>query len=199
LFCFSIFAKIEGVALLLNLMKNIKTAIAYVKDYTTTGAISKSSKWVEDGVTRFVDKNQKQVIVEYGAGHGNITEVILKKMHPDSKLISFEINEDFCEELLQINDKRLTIVSDSAEKIMDFVDGENSVDTVISSLPITFIPEEVVNEIYRLTQLILKKEAHMTQWLYTPLHVKIFKHHFSKVSTETGFGIPMEFIKVCKK
>ena len=180
-------------------MKNIKTAIAYVKDYATTGAISKSSEWVENGVTRFVDSAQKQFIVEYGAGHGNITEVILAKMHPESKLVSFEINEDFCIKLEQIQDKRLRIACDSAANVMDYVQGEMSVDCVVSSLPITFIPEEVVNEIYRKTQLILKENAYMTQWLYTPLHIKIFKRYFSKVETEMGFGVPMEFIKICRK
>jgi phospholipid N-methyltransferase len=180
-------------------MKNIRTAIAYVKDYTTTGAISKSSEWVENGVTRFIDSNNKQFIVEYGAGHGNITEVILRKMHPESELVSFEINEDFCEKLRQIEDKRLTIACDSAANIMNYVPGEKSVDNVVSSLPITFIPEDVVNEIYQKTQIILKENAYMTQWLYTPLHIKIFKKYFSEVKTETGFGVPMEFIKICRK
>ena len=181
-------------------MKKLKTSIAYVKDYLTTGAVSKSSEWVEKGVTRYVDASKKQVIVEFGAGHGNITAVILKKMHAESRLVSFEINEDFCEELREVfTDKRLKIVCGSAEDIDQYCDGENSVDCVISSLPITFIPEEIVHEIYKKSQWALKKDHYMLQWLYTPLHISIFKKYFSEVETETGFGIPMEFIKVCKK
>jgi phospholipid N-methyltransferase len=181
-------------------MKKFKTSIAYVKDYLTTGAVSKSSEWVEKGVTRFIDGTKEQFIIEFGAGHGNITGVILSKMHPDSTLVSFEINEDFCEELEKtFQDKRLKIVCGSAADIEQYANGEKSVDAIVSSLPITFIPEEVVNEIYQKSQFLLKDGAYMTQWLYTPLHINIFKKYFSEVQTETGFGIPMEFIKICKK
>jgi phospholipid N-methyltransferase len=182
-------------------MKNIKTAFAYAKDYITTGAISKSSEWVEEGVTQCVNPNVAQTIVEYGAGLGNITQCIVAKMHPASTLITFEINEDFVGELRKhIVDSRVTIVNASAEKVMQYINGgEASVDVVISSLPITFIPDEVVDEIYRNTALILKPNCAMFQWLYTPIHHKVFKKHFSSIVTRVGYGIPMEFIKVCRK
>ena len=85
---------------------------------STTGAFSETSRFVVDNISKFVEKNKKQVIIEYGAGHGNITKGILDKMNEDSVLYAFEIHTDFCKQLEQIKDKRLRIKSSTIDQIM---------------------------------------------------------------------------------
>ena len=88
-----------------------KTVLAYSKNVATTGALFETSKFVVREMSNLVTPGQPQVIVELGAGHGNITEGILKRMHPDSRLFAFELHKDFCDEIeARIADKRLQVV-----------------------------------------------------------------------------------------
>ncbi|HMS52577.1 MAG TPA: rRNA adenine N-6-methyltransferase family protein, partial [Chitinophagales bacterium] len=63
----------------------------------------------------------KQVIIELGAGNGCITKELLNRMHPDSQLFSFEVNENFCTMLNStIQDERLHLINDSAEHLTQY-------------------------------------------------------------------------------
>ena len=125
----------------------LKTAIEFTKKINTTGAFTETSRFVVDSISKFVDKDKKQIIIEYGAGHGNITKGILDKMNAESVLYAFEIHSDFCKQLELINDKRLKIVNLSASEVYKVTDMPNSVDCIISSIPFSFIPDEILQEI----------------------------------------------------
>ena len=119
-----------------------KTAIKLTANITTTGAISEFSRFVEKDITKYVDINKSQIIVEFGGGHGNMTRAILERMHPDSQIFTFEIHDDFIPILKEIKDERLHIVHNSATEILHYVK-RNSVDCIISTLPLNIIPKEI--------------------------------------------------------
>ncbi|HAP01681.1 MAG TPA: hypothetical protein DCQ93_07140, partial [Bacteroidetes bacterium] len=73
------------------------------------GAVMPSSRYLVREMIKPIDFSKAHLIVEYGPGHGNITKEILKKMLPDAKLLVFEINPPFIEELEKIKDNRLHI------------------------------------------------------------------------------------------
>lgn len=60
-------------------------------------------------LVRPVDYHEALHIVELGVGTGCVTRQLLKRMRPDARLISLEVNEIFVEECRRIQDKRLAL------------------------------------------------------------------------------------------
>lgn len=175
----------------------LRTALKFTANLSTTGALFQTSKKAVEEVTKHIDTSQKQIIVEYGAGHGNVTQRILDKMHPDSKLYAFEINNDFCKTLSLIKDDRLIIINGSAEKIEDHI--KEPVDCIISTLPFSLIPKNKLTEILENSYEKLKKNGSMSQILYSTFHLNKYRRFFGQVSFASIFGIPIEFVYHCEK
>ncbi len=180
-------------------MGYLKTSIEFTKKINTTGAFSETSKYVVDNISKFVDKEKKQVIIEYGAGHGNITRGILDKMNANSVLYAFEIHSDFCKELELINDSRLKVVHLSASEVYQIVNKSESVDCIISSIPFSFISDDILQEILSKSHNLLKKNCFMTQVLYSSRHLKQYKKYFQNCSTKIVMNIPPANIYQCQK
>ena len=68
---------------------------------------------------------------------------------PNSKLICFEINDNFYGQLKDRNHPQLIVLNISAEKIADELKRLkiNKVNYIISSLPLTIIPDDISDEI----------------------------------------------------
>lgn len=161
------------------------TVLAYSKNVATTGALFETSKMVVKEMTHLVTPHQAQVIIELGAGHGNITEVILQKMHPDSILLAFELHSEFCDELkARISDRRLHVVNDSADKIKSYLakHQQQHADLVISALPLVVIPNEVVDSILQQAKDVLQNKGHFLQVSYSLIIQKKLKSFFGKVN-----------------
>ena len=159
-------------------MRKIKTALEFTKNLKTTGAVYETSKKGEQALSRFIVDSEEQIIVEFGAGHGNITNVILSKMNQNSKLYAFELNSEFCDVLSNIDDDRLVVINDSAQHLDKHV--LEDIDCIISSIPYTFIPDQVVNEILEKSQEKLKHGGEITQLLYSAYFLKKYKRYFKK-------------------
>lgn len=125
-------------------MNSIKFFKESLKNIRTIGTLTRSSKFLCQKMISFIDFSKARLIVELGAGDGVITRYILKEMHPDARLMSFEVNEKFCKVLRKIHDPRLIIVEDSAENLKAHLEKNNfqKIDFVISALPIVVLPEE---------------------------------------------------------
>src|SRR6476660_6382731 len=93
----------------------LKEAIGNLK---TIGSVRPSSPSLSRAMASPVNPRLKQIIIELGAGEGTITHYILKRMHPESRLLAFEINQNFLSQLNEINDPRITVVNDSAENLL---------------------------------------------------------------------------------
>jgi phospholipid N-methyltransferase len=181
------------------MLNYLKTAIEFTKNISETGAFTETSKSVVNEISQYVDKEKKQIIIEFGAGHGNITLGILSKMHPNSILYAFETNTEFCSVLSKISDERLRVVNMSAQHIKQIVEIENSVDCIISSIPFTFIPDEVLNEILYSSFYLLKPNNYMTQVLYSQRHIKHYKKFFRNCTSKTVLNFPLAQIYSCQK
>lgn len=173
----------------------LKTAIKLTSNITTTGAISEFSRFVEKEITQNVNPEQKQIIVEFGGGHGNMTRAILGRMHPDSQLFTFELHNDFIPTLKEIDDKRLQVIHDSAAEVLKYV-SPNSVDCIVSTLPLTIIPKEIRNSIVENAALSLKENAVFSQALYT-IRKDIVNKHFKTCKIEPSMNFPPAFIHHC--
>jgi phospholipid N-methyltransferase len=181
------------------MIEYLKTSIEFTKKLNTTGAFSETSKFVVDSISKFVDKNKKQVIIEYGAGHGNITRGILAKMNDNSILYAFEIHSDFCQQLEQIKDSRLKVINMSASEVYQVTNKLESVDCIISSIPFSFISNNVLEEILYKSHILLKENGFMTQVLYSSRHLKHYKKYFKKCTTKIVMNVPLATIYECQK
>ena len=175
----------------------LKTALSFTANLSTTGALYQTSKRAEQEVSKYVINENASLILEYGAGHGNITKSILAKMGEHDRLFALEVNAEFCDVLNKIDDKRLTIINDAAQNIDHYV--AEKVDCIISTIPISLIPNPIVSEILAKSYQLLKTDGAMSQILYSTYHLSKFKKLFSEVSYRTLLGLPIEFVYHCKK
>ena len=168
----------------------------------TIGALSPSSSFLAKKMLAPIDFDNAKCIVEFGPGTGVFTKALLKKMSPDAKLLTFEINTAFIDELKTIEDHRLEIINDSAEKIKQYIEaaGFTSVDYIVSSLPFAVIPDEIVHRILTNSDDNLSENGRFIQFQYSLNAKKKLESYFSEVKINfTPFNLPPAFVYNCKK
>jgi phospholipid N-methyltransferase len=173
-----------------------------LKSTGTIGALSPSSSFLAAKMLEPIDFNTADCIVEFGPGTGVFTHKLLEKMKPESKLLAFEINPSFIEELEKINDPRLIVINDSAEKIQDYLQQYHfaSADYIISSLPFAMIPDAVVHNILTNSDNALSENGKYIQFQYSLNAKKKLESYFSKVNINFTFlNLPPAFIYICSK
>lgn len=184
-------------------MGAIKFFIEGIKNFKEVGTFSRSSHFVSKTMTKdkYIDFSTAKCIVELGAGDGPITKQILSKMAPDAKLLCFEINDHFFQELTQKfgNDPRITIINDDAKKLGEYIRqaGFEEADAVISAIPFVIIPEDdIIKEAHKF----LKKGHHYVQLHYSLVARKRYERIFNNVEIDfVMLNVPPAFIHICKK
>ncbi len=184
-------------------MGAIKFFIQGIRHFKEVGTFSRSSHFVGKTMTKdkHVDWARAKCIVELGAGDGPITKQILKKMAPDAKLLCFEINEEFCEELKKKfgHDKRITIIRDDAKKLGDYIRqaGFEQADAVLSAIPFVIIPED---DIIEASHQHLKMGGKYVQLHYSLVAKKRYERIFGNIDIDfVALNVPPAFIHVCEK
>ena len=162
-----------------------------------------SSRFLVSRLLAPINFSEAKVIVEFGPGNGKITKEILKQLQPNATLISFEINENFYNSLLKINDSKFKVVISSAENIQEVLNnhGFEKVDYIISSLPLTNIPKHVSQSILENAYNALKTNGLFIQYQYSLTYFNTLKNVFKgdlKLSFE-ALNVPPAFVYKCKK
>lgn len=174
-----------------------------LKTIKSSGAIAPSSKWLSQRIVDSLNFEQPKIIVEFGPGNGVFTKKLLSRLSDDSQLIVFEINEFFYQQLLQINDSRLTVINASAEAL-EFVlkrNQLNKVDYIISSLPLTNMNITVVDNILNASYQLLNTNGMFLQYQYSLRFYSKMKSVF-KGKTNVSFellNLPPAFLYTCYK
>jgi phospholipid N-methyltransferase len=168
-----------------------------IKSFRSTGAIASSSPALVKRLVEKLPEDRPVTIVELGPGDGCVTRAILAKVHPDSQVTAFEINERFVAHLSGIEDKRLRVLPVGAEKVADYFPA-GSVDYVVSSLPLSMIPKEIKEEILRQASVILGPDGEYFQYQYALQDYSLLKDYFGRVSVSfTMANLPPAFIYTC--
>ena len=170
-----------------------------VKNLKTVGTLTRSSKYAIRKMLHFVDFENSKVLVELGAGDGVITRHILEKMGPDSILLSFEINPSFVDELKKIEDPRLVVVQDSAENLREHLQnhGIDSIDAIISALPLVAFKKDLASSIVNKCKELLKEGAPYIQIHYSLVLKKLYEGIFGNVKSNfVLLNVPPAFIMV---
>ena len=185
----------------LQLSKRLTFLNEFLRNAGRTGSVTPSSRSLIHRMTRPLGLATAKVIVELGPGTGPMTRTILQRIPKDAKLLAFETNTIFCEELQKLNDPRLIVINDSAELISKYLKDMNLglADCVLSSIPLTMVPIRVRMRIVSEVKNNLKPGGFFTQFQYSKTAQKVIRHYFKNVKIDfTPFNIPPAFIYVCK-
>jgi len=176
---------------------------SFLENPLRTGSVIQSSPFLVSQMIKPVNFCEAKVIVEFGAGTGVVTKKILKNMAQDSVLLCFEVNKNLCKELKnKVQDPRLKVISDGAEKLERYLKRYNAkeVDYIISELPLVVLPKEIGEKILFQITKHLKKGGQYIQFQYSLTSRKKFKKMFSEMEIRfTLLNIPPAFVYVCTK
>ncbi len=174
----------------------------FLKD-KQVGAMSPSSRFLADKMIENINFTDAKILIELGPGTGVFTHILLKKMRPDAKLLVFELNDEFFKELTKnIQDPRVQLIHDSAEKVEDYLEkaGLEHADVIVSSLPLAMFSSELRKSILNASKSALKQDGKYIQFQYSLQSKKKLEKTFEKVSIRfTPLNFPPAFIYTCTK
>ncbi len=183
----------------MNYYQFLKNSIRHIR---TTGTITRSSRTTCKMMIRNVDFGRGRYFVELGGGDGVMTRYILRAMHPDAKLMTFEINPDFVRALHKIDDPRLIVISDQAQKLPHYLKVHRfpHADAIISSLPLLVIPSDERTAIVQACRKSLRPGGTFSQIHYSPTLKNFYGYIFGNVEMKfVLLNLPPAFIMYCQK
>jgi phospholipid N-methyltransferase len=180
-------------------MSRLNFLLEAIKNFREVGTVTRSGKALSEKITRFISQEDK-FILELGSGDGAITKRILDRMHPNGKLLAFEINPNMYEKLLEIKDPRFFPINDSAENMERYmVEHKIEVfDSIVSALPNIVLPEELAQRILGLCKKNLKKGKSYMQLHYAKTLTSLYEGVFGNLETHFVFlNVPPAYAFRC--
>ncbi|NBS70151.1 methyltransferase domain-containing protein [bacterium] len=133
---------------------------AFLKNYRQIASVIPTSQRAAKYICEQLVFTRPVVIVEYGPGIGNVSEEIVKRMSPTSRLFLIETNAHFVEYLQKkfAQDERVEVIAGKAQEGKEIVRKRKGgeVDAVIASIPFSFLEEKERDEITRDTAEMIK-------------------------------------------
>jgi phospholipid N-methyltransferase len=151
------------------------------------GSLIPSSRFLIDRLLSRVDWKRAQTIVEYGPGVGTITAHILARMSPETRLVVFEMNEDFVRYLGRaFPDPRLHVVHGSAENVQRELDRLkiDGADYIISGIPFNNMPVELREKIMRESRKALNPGGSALVYQFTRTVLPCLRSHFHQIDQD---------------
>ncbi|PPK87904.1 phospholipid N-methyltransferase [Neolewinella xylanilytica] len=183
-------------------MSTLSFLLEGLRNIGTTGTITRSSPALCTAAIDRIDFATARTIVELGAGDGVITRHILERLHPDGKVIAFEVSEDLCDDMRAIGDPRLVVAQDSAEHIrfwLDKIDADLA-DHVVSAIPFAALPPELGNRIVNAARDNLRSGGCYNQVHYSLKTKSYYERAFGKVEAKRIYlNLPPAWVLYCKK
>jgi phosphatidylethanolamine/phosphatidyl-N-methylethanolamine N-methyltransferase len=182
---------------------NRKFLNTFFSERKQVGAVAPSSRFLVNKMCNKIDFSTAKVIVELGPGTGVFTSELLKRANRDCKIILFELNDVFYDILKQkFKDDRLTVLKRSAEDVEAVLKdmGIQEADAVLSSLPLTVIPDKIKKRIVIRSYNILKEGGIYVQYQYSLNAKKLLEMKFGKLEMGfVGINIPPAFVYLGRK
>jgi phospholipid N-methyltransferase len=148
------------------------------------GSVIPSSRFLVNQVLEPIDWERARVIVEYGPGVGTFTGEILRRMHPDARLVVIETNRDFVRFLRRaFPDTRLHVVHDSAACVRKVLErlGLPPAQYIISGIPLGSMPDPVRAQIVGETRAALAPGGKFLVYQFTARVLPVLQRTFGSV------------------
>lgn len=148
-----------------------------IQFWRETGYGLGSSKYLVRKIIAVADIQDAKIIVELGAGEWQVTDSLLQKKSTGTRLIIIENDH---ERYLTLQSKygNLCEVHEISAAHLDTILKKNSVDIVISTLPLGSISHPWVGHILSAVELILKQWGKFVQFQYALQNLSDVKKHF---------------------
>ena len=155
----------------------------YIKHPKEIGSVTPSSRFLTNAMLHNVDWAHARTIVELGSGDGVMTKSILQRLSPDARLTAFETNEVCADALHAIDDERLSVNASSAWSIAEHI-APQSVDAIISGIPLSNFSHDETRELMRAIKKVLRPNGVYVQFQYLPLRVMVVRAEFPDVHVQ---------------
>lgn len=181
-------------------------ALLFFKNFLTNpaaiGSIIPSSPHLVADLLAGLNFAQARVIVEYGPGTGVFTEELVRRLHPEAKLVCIELMPEFYETLkAKYQDPRVILIHGSAADVEKHLaaHGLGQADTIVSGLPFTSLPEGVRHEILAATTRALKPEGRFLLYQYSTFLMGHLRSYFKHIHVRwTPLNVPPAFSFYCE-
>lgn len=169
-----------------------------LKNLKSTGSIARSSKFLARNLAKQIPSDAR-TIIELGAGDGIITKELLKYMPQQAHLTAYEISEELLPLLQKIEHPQFSLKHSSALDIVeDFA--INSVDCLVSCLPLALFPLEMKHELLTHIRSVLKPNGVFLQYQYWLSDKALIKEYFPHLKTNwVPLNLPPSFVYSGKK
>ena len=144
------------------------------------GAIP-SSPFLAQKLVRPLPLENAQRVVELGAGKGGITQLLLKRMPADSRLIAIEIDPELAQQLQRrFQDPRLEVINACAGSSHEELRrrGWERVDVAVASVAFGFLTDSKTHEIFSAVKPFLDEDSIFTLYQYAH-RLKMLEGRFS--------------------
>jgi phospholipid N-methyltransferase len=173
----------------------------FMKQGTKIATVVPSSRFLSRAMTRGIDFQKAQCIVELGAGTGPITLELLKRVQPHTKLLVIEKDPDFCQRLRQ-RFPNADVIEGDAAKLDEILSsrGITQADHVVSGLPLPSFPEHVRTDIIKCSMNVLAPGGTFRQLTVMPwVYYKLYRSYFTNIKFNfVPLNLPPAGVYVCR-
>ncbi len=148
-----------------------------------------SSRTLISKVSQKMDHSSPRVIAEFGPGEGCHTREIARRMHPDSKLLLFELDPELARHLERqfSHDKRVSVLNTDAQLLPEELASRQlpHCDYVVSGIPFSILEPEKKRVLLRRIHESLAPADHSAFIIYQVTN-ELVGHcrHFPRVESE---------------
>ena len=183
-------------------MSTLSFLLEGLRNIGTTGTITRSGTALCRAAIDRIDFTTARTIVELGAGDGVITKHILERLHPEGRVIAFEVSEDLCNDMRAIGDPRLVVAQDSAEHIGKYLDriGAERADHIVSAIPFAALPQDLGERIVTAAHDHLRTGGCYNQVHYSLKTKAYYERAFGRVEARRVYmNLPPAWVLYCRK
>jgi phospholipid N-methyltransferase len=158
----------------------------FLRHGTVIASLAPSSRKLSLATVANIDWANTHTLLELGAGTGPITAVIAEKARPDCRIMAVELDADFVDRLRTrfANTPNVEIIQGDVRNLPEILAerGLNSVDAVVSGLPIPSFPQELQQALFDNVRKVLKPGGPFSQITEMPwVYLRLYKKYFDNV------------------
>ncbi len=145
---------------MLGFFKRDSLWVNFLKDFQVC-SLSPTTHRAIKLITKKIQLNQVQKLIELGPGNGVITESLLSEMPTNSKIFAFERNIPLCSSLENtIKDPRLITFNSCASKVKQKLAAQiGEIDTIISCVPLSVCGDVIARQVIQTSFEMLKPQG----------------------------------------